>query len=168
MGRKAKGANTKNSQGASLGFEEKLWAAADKMRGHMDPAEYKHVALGLVFLKYISDAFEERHRQLDLWTSDPESDYFIREARERYVVLEDRDEYLAENIFWVPQEARWSFLQASAKQPTIGRLIDDAMVAIEGKSLPQGCTPEGLLAAFSRQKALGRGHRPDRYHRARG
>src|SRR5437588_1139052 len=111
-----KKSNRKNGTGANLGFEEKLWAAADKMRGHMDAAEYKHVVLGLVFLKYISDAFEERYQQLDLWTSDPDSEYFIKEARERYVVLEDRDEYLAENIFWVPQEARWSYLQANAKQ----------------------------------------------------
>jgi type I restriction enzyme M protein len=91
----------KNGTGATLGFEEKLWAAADKMRGHMDPAEYKHVALGLIFLKYISDAFQ------------------------------DRDEYTGENIFWVPKEARWSVLQANAKQPIIGKLLDDAMDAIE-------------------------------------
>jgi type I restriction enzyme M protein len=91
----------KNGTGATLGFEEKLWAAADKMRGHMDPAEYKHVALGLIFLKYISDAFQDRY------------------------------EYTGENIFWVPKEARWSVLQANAKQPIIGKLLDDAMDAIE-------------------------------------
>jgi type I restriction enzyme M protein len=84
----------KTGSGAQLGFEEKLWAAADKMRGHMDPAEYKHVALGLIFLKYISDAFEERHQQLELWASDPETDYYIKEASQRYVVAEDRDEYV--------------------------------------------------------------------------
>jgi type I restriction enzyme M protein len=105
-----------NSNGANLGFEEKLWQAADKMRGHMDPAEYKHVALGLIFLKYISDAFEEQRAKL---------------AREPGADPEDRDEYAAENIFWVPKVARWSHLQANAKQPTIGKLIDDAMVAIE-------------------------------------
>src|SRR5262245_44025104 len=96
-----------NNNGASLGFEEKLWLAADKLRGHMDAAEYKHVVLGLVFLKYISDAFEE-HRQKLLATpgSNPE----------------DRDEYAADNVFWVPKEARWagsSGLQAKAKQSTI-------------------------------------------------
>ena len=119
------------SNGANLGFEEKLWQAADRLRGHMDPAEYKHVVLGLVFLKYISDAFQERYKQLSLWTSDPSSDYYIKEPQARYEILEDRDEYKSENVFWVPKEARWSHLQANAKQPTIGKLIDDAMVAIE-------------------------------------
>lgn len=119
------------SNGANLGFEEKMWRAADKLRSNMDAAEYKHVVLGLVFLKYISDAFQERHQQLEFLTADPASDYFIKEPKARYEVLEDRDEYQAENVFWVPKEARWLSLQANAKQPTIGRLIDDAMVAIE-------------------------------------
>jgi type I restriction enzyme M protein len=125
--------NTKGKYetGARLGFEEKLWAAADKMRSYMDPAEYKHVVLGLIFLKYISDAFEEKREQLSLFTADPSSDLYVRDPNLRYEVLEDRDEYLAENIFWVPPEARWSRLQANAKQPEIGRLIDGAMVAIE-------------------------------------
>ncbi len=114
MARK-KAANNKGN-GANLGFEEKLWAAADKLRGHMDAAEYKHVVLGLIFLKYISDAFQELHDRL---TDDKECD------------PEDRDEYTAENVFWVPKDARWAKLQAAAKQPTIGKLIDDAMVAIE-------------------------------------
>ena len=121
----------RRSNGANLGFEEKMWQAADKLRGHMDPAEYKHVVLGLVFLKYISDAFQERHHQLELFTADPANDYFIKEPEARYEVLEDRDEYKAENVFWVPKEARWPYLQANAKQPTIGKLIDDAMDAIE-------------------------------------
>lgn len=122
---------SQRSSGANLGFEEKLWQAADRLRGHMDPSEYKHVVLGLIFLKYISDAFEERYQQLSQWTTDPSSDYYIKEPKERYQVLEDRDEYKSENVFWVPKEARWSHLQANAKQPTIGKLIDDAMVAIE-------------------------------------
>jgi len=106
----------KANNSAKLEFEQKLWAAADKMRGNMDSSEYKHVALGLIFLKYISDAFNEHHAKL---TEDKLSD------------PEDRDEYIAENIFWVPQDARWSKLQAEAKLPTIGKAIDDAMVAIE-------------------------------------
>ena len=93
--------------GATLGFEETLWAAADQMRGHMDPAEYKHVVLGLVFLKYISDSFSERYEQIRLWTADPEHDYYVRDPGVRYQVMEDRDEYRAENIFWVPAKARW-------------------------------------------------------------
>jgi len=107
---------TKKSNGGNLGFEADLFKTADKLRGNMEPSDYKHVALGLIFLKYISDAFEARHQAL--LTEDP-------------AAAEDRDEYLAENVFWVPKEARWSHLQANAKKPTIGTLIDDAMRAIE-------------------------------------
>jgi type I restriction enzyme M protein len=108
--------NSKNNSTANIGFEAKLWLAADKLRSNMDAAEYKHVVLGLIFLKYISDSFEEKHAQL---TKEPGAD------------PEDADEYRAENVFWVPKEARWSYLQANAKQPTIGKIVDDAMVAIE-------------------------------------
>jgi type I restriction enzyme M protein len=101
-----------------LSIELKLWAAADKLRNNMDAAEYKHVVLGLIFLKYISDAFEEKHADL------------LRE-QDQGADPEDPDEYRADNIFWVPVPARWPSLQANAKQPTIGRLLDDAMVAIE-------------------------------------
>jgi len=105
---------------ANLGFEAKLWLAADKLRNNMDAAEYKHVVLGLIFLKYISDTFEEHRAKLlagggDYAGANPE----------------DPDEYKAENVFWVPADARWSHLQASANQPTIGKIVDDAMVAIE-------------------------------------
>jgi len=117
--------------GANLGFEATLWAAADKLRNNMDAAEYKHVVLGLIFLKYISDAFEERQAWLLRETANPKSEYFVRDQRARHEVAEDRDEYVAENIFWVPKAARWAFLQANAKQATIGKLVDDAMVAIE-------------------------------------
>ena len=97
-------------------IEQHLWQAADKLRNNMDAAEYKHVVLGLIFLKYISDAFEEKHAKLEV---------------DKYADPEDKDEYLAENIFWVPKEARWSFLKDNAKQPEIGVMIDDAMDAIE-------------------------------------
>ena len=106
----------KNGNGGTLGFEAELFKAADKLRGNMEPSDYKHVALGLIFLKYISDAFEARHAQL---------------LAEDAAAAEDKDEYLADNIFWVPKEARWSHLQANAKQSSIGTLIDDAMRAIE-------------------------------------
>src|SRR5438445_5875541 len=106
----------KPKNGGELGFEAQLWAAADKLRSNMDAAEYKHVVLGLIFLKYISDSFEEKHIEL---------------TKEKGADSEDPDEYIAANIFWVPQEARWSHLRASAKQPTIGKTLDDAMVAIE-------------------------------------
>lgn len=99
-----------------LDYADELWKAADKLRGNMEPSDYKHVALGLIFLKYISDAFEARHTEL--LTEGPQ-------------VAEDKDEYLADNIFWVPKEARWSYLKANAKRSEIGTLIDDAMRAIE-------------------------------------
>jgi type I restriction enzyme M protein len=105
--------------GANLGFEVQLWAAADKLRGNMEPSDYKHVALGLIFLKYISDAFEAKRAEL---------------LKEELADAEDPEEYLAENVFWVPKEARWSHLQAKAKQPTIGKDIDDAMLAIEARN----------------------------------
>ncbi|HQE93477.1 MAG TPA: class I SAM-dependent DNA methyltransferase [Anaerolineae bacterium] len=120
-----------NNNGATLAFEDTLWTAADKLRGHLDAADYKHVVLGLIFLKYISDAFTEHYEQLKLWTADAKSEYYVKEPKARYEVLEDRDEYTAQNVFWVPKQARWTYLQANAKQPTIGQLVDDAMVAIE-------------------------------------
>jgi len=120
-----------NGTAANLGFEDKLWAAADKLRGNMESAEYKHVVLGLIFLKYISDAFTERYRHLEFDFSDPESESFIKEEEARYAALEDRDEYLSHNVFWIPPEARWSYIQSQAKQPNIGTLIDNAMAAIE-------------------------------------
>jgi hypothetical protein len=80
--------------GATLGFKAKLWQAADKMRNNMDAAEYKHVVLGLIFLKYISDAFEERHAQIERGTADPASEWYVKDPQARYAVMEDRDEYL--------------------------------------------------------------------------
>lgn len=108
----------KPNSAATVGYEAELWRMADTLRGSMDAAEYKHVVLGLIFLKYISDAFEEHHARLQAEVAegaDPE----------------DPDEYRAVNIFWVPPEARWAHLQAQAKQPTIGQLVDDAMRAVE-------------------------------------
>src|SRR6267378_3093856 len=97
----------------------------------MDAAEYKHVALGLIFLKYISDAFEEFRAKLSQEIENPESELYVSKPEDRLATLEDRDEYVAANIFWVPKEARWQHLLANAKQPTIGKTLDDAMIAIE-------------------------------------
>lgn len=112
-------------------LEPTLWAAADKLRGNMDAAEYKHVALGLIFLKYISDAFEEFRAKLTQEIENEKSELYVKKPEDRLATLEDRDEYVAANIFWVPKEARWSHLLANAKQPTIGKTLDDAMIAIE-------------------------------------
>ncbi|PHS24397.1 MAG: DNA methyltransferase [Robiginitomaculum sp.] len=101
-------------------IEKQMWAAADKLRKNIDAAEYKHVVLGLIFLKYISDAFEALYEKL----SAGEGEYADADP-------EDKDEYKAENVFFVPPSARWKFLQSHAKQPTIGKTVDDAMDAIE-------------------------------------
>ncbi|HVT14971.1 MAG TPA: class I SAM-dependent DNA methyltransferase [Thermoanaerobaculia bacterium] len=113
-----RGKKSDSNSTANLGFETKLWAAADALRNNMDAAEYKHVVLGLIFLKYISDAFEAKHAELQSKAAegaDPE----------------DPDEYRAASIFWVPKEARWTQLKESAPQPAIGQLVDEAMSAIE-------------------------------------
>ena len=121
MARKPKKSDTATKpadNSATTGYEAKLWQMADALRGSMDAAEYKHVVLGLIFLKYISDAFEEKHSRLEseqAQGADPE----------------DPDEYRADNIFWVPPEARWAYLKAQARQPTIGQLVDQAMDGIE-------------------------------------
>jgi type I restriction enzyme M protein len=113
---RARRAAAPNNGRGDLGFEATLWQAADKLRGNLDAAEYKHVVLGMIFLKYISDAFDEARAEI---VKDPEGD------------PEDRDEYASRNVFWVPLAARWEFLQAKAKDPDIGKLLDDAMDAIE-------------------------------------
>lgn len=143
MARTAKAGTAKktgNGNGANLGFEAQLFLAADKMRGSMDASEYKHVALGLIFLKYISDSFEAKHAVLAKEGEDPE----------------DRDYYTADNVFWVPKEARWPFLQGSAKQPIIGKLIDEAMMAIESSNASlKGVLPKDYARPALNKQMLG-------------
>jgi type I restriction enzyme M protein len=131
-------------------LEQRLWDAADALRGNQEPSEYKHVVLGLVFLKYISDRFEERRQVIEASLSDPSSaDYIPNEAR-RAQFIEDRDEYRSHNVFWVPAEARWQHIQDRAKLPTIGQDIDAAMDLIEKENrsirgvLPRNYGREGL------------------------
>ena len=128
---------------ATLGFEQTLWQAADKLRNNMDAAEYKHVVLGLIFLKYISDAFDDKHKALE-------------KEIEAGADPEDPDEYTADNIFWVPTEARWEYLQANAKQAKIGKLIDDAMVAIESSNARlKGVLPKDFARPALDKQRLG-------------
>lgn len=116
----ARGARkTENGNKGQLGFEGELFLAADKLRKNLEPSDYKHVVLGLIFLKFISDAFEALHAKLQA---------------DEFADAEDPDQYLAERVFWVPKEARWTYLKNNAKQPTIGKLIDDAMLAIEASN----------------------------------
>jgi type I restriction enzyme M protein len=132
-----------NSSAATVGFEAKLWAAADALRNNMDAAEYKHVVLGLIFLKYISDAFEAKYAALDA-------------ERAEGADPEDPDEYRAERIFWVPREARWSYLKANAPQPTIGKAVDDAMAAIERDNPPlKGVLPKDYARPGLDKQRLG-------------
>lgn len=146
-------------------LEKTLWTAADKLRGKMDSAVYKHVVLGLIFLKYVSDTFAVRRDQLAKLVDDESSDYFMPTPEAKASVLEDRDEYTAEGVFWIPEGHRWEDLRKAAKQADIGRRVNEAMDAIERENpslkgvLPKNYTqaelsPEslgGLIDTFSRQ-----------------
>ena len=127
--------NTKES------IEKILWKTADKLRKNIDASEYKNIVLGLIFLKYISDSFTEKLEQLELDFGNPGSEWYVKEEQSRYKALNDPDEYRAENVFFVPEKARWSFLQSVATQPEIGKYIDEAMIAIE----KENTTLKGVL-----------------------
>jgi type I restriction enzyme M protein len=142
VARQAKSKPKDSGTTANLGFEAKMWVAADAMRNNMDPAEYKHVVLGLIFLKYVNDAFAERRAAVEKEGDDPE----------------EKDQYRAYNVFWVPPEARWEKLAANATQPTIGRLVDDAMIAIERDNPKQlkGVLPKTYGRAQLDKQTLGK------------
>ena len=131
-------------------LEQRLWDAADALRGNQEPSEYKHVVLGLVFLKYISDRFEERRSILAASLANPVSEDYIPDVTRHEEFLEDRDEYSSHNVFWVPADARWGSIQAQAKQADIGQVIDTAMDLIEKENpsikgvLPRNYGREGL------------------------
>jgi len=134
-------AKRQTKSAANLGFEDRLWQAAEKLRGNMDAAEYKHVVLGLIFLKYISDAFLEKHAAL---------------SADKHADPEDKDEYLAENIPWVPPEARWDYIQKQAKDPKIGTLIDNAMTALERENKAfKGVLPKDYARPALDKRRLG-------------
>ncbi|WP_128476532.1 type I restriction-modification system subunit M [Halorussus pelagicus] len=144
-------------------FEESLWQSAEGLRGPVESAQYKHIVLGLLFQKYMSDAFEQRREELRDLTYDEDSIYYCgNDDEERQFILEDKDAYHGENVFYVPQEAQWKYLIDNATDPNIGSQIDDAMRAIEEENperldgmlpkrysrIPQD-TLEGLLNEFS-------------------
>ena len=133
----------KTEEITSQSLESKLWATADKLRGHLDAADYKHVVLGLIFLKYISDRFAQRHAEI------------VREEAGTYAA-EDRDEYTAEGVFWVPLSGRWDRVQAAAKQPDIGKRIDEAMTEIERENPHlKNILPKGYARPTLDQRRLG-------------
>ncbi len=138
---------TKNSE---LGFEDKLWESADTLRGNMDASQYKHYVLGLIFLKYVSDSFEERRKWLeraiqgdfegmDEKEKEEAMDYYVENSDDEYTkaILEEKGEYLSKNIFWVPEKARWNYIESNASQPDIGKILDDALAAIEKENPKQ-------------------------------
>lgn len=139
---------TKKTETKTL--EQRLWEAADALRGNQEPSEYKHVVLGLVFLKYISDRFEERRGAVEVALSDPDSEEYIPNEQRRALFIEDRDEYTSHSVFWVPPEARWQHIQDRAKLPSVGQEIDAAMDLIEKENpslrgvLPRNYAREGL------------------------
>ena len=137
--RRRRNSKTQTESSGDTDYRSELWRMADALRGSMDVAEYKHIVLGLIFLKYISDAFEEAHAQLE---------------KDRYADPEDQDEYLADNIFWVPPEARWPLLKAQARQSTIGQLIDTISNIQVGDEESRskdvlGCVYEYFLSQFA-------------------
>jgi type I restriction enzyme M protein len=152
----------KNSQ--QLGLEASLWEAANRLRSNMDAAEYKHVVLGLIFLKYVSDVFGVRRAELESAVQDRKSEYYMPTEAARKTILESRDEYTSEGVFWVPEGHRWEDLRRAGKQTDIGERVDEAMRAIERENpslkgvLPKNyarreLTPEtlgGLIDTFSR------------------
>ena len=125
----ARSANHDGPNGAAL-FE-----AANKLRGSVESSEYKHLVLGLLFLKYISDAFEQRRQTLEAELSDPKGKEYVEDPAERAAELEDRDAYIEKEVFWVPESARWPALLAAASRADIAKRIDDALTAIERENL---------------------------------
>lgn len=122
---------SRSTNSSTLGLEASLWEATNRLRSNMDAAEYKHVVLGLLFLKYVSDKFEARRALLEKQYSDPHSEMYLPSDEARTMMLEDRDSYTAEGVFWVPEGHRWDDLRKAGKQPEIGQIINDAMEAIE-------------------------------------
>ena len=121
-----------------IDFEKELWNAADKLRGNIDASEYKHVVLGLLFLKYVSDAFYMRRAELEKRLADPEDkEFYIPDEKSRSVILESRDSYRSAGVFYIPEKARWEHLREHAAHTDIGKYIDDAMTAIEDENPKQ-------------------------------
>src|SRR3954451_2334211 len=140
-----------------LPFARELFEAADRLRGSVESAEYKHLVLGLLFLRYISDSFERRRAWIDGATRDPQNtDYFTEDESVRGAFLEDRDEYISQNVFWVPEAARFPALLAAASLPDIGERIDRALDAVESDNPEQlrGVLPRIYARAPIQRRSL--------------
>jgi len=124
-----------SQNGKDLNFEKELWKAADKLRGNIDSSEYKHVVLGLLFLKYVSDSFYQRKLQLENWVADSKNKkYYILNEKDRKSIINDKDQYKSEGVFYIPEKARWEYLRDRAMHSDIGKYIDEAMEAIENEN----------------------------------
>jgi len=124
--------------GKDLDFEKELWKAADRLRGNIDPSEYKHIVLGLLFLKYVSDSFYQRRAELEKRVVDPkDKEYYIPKETERKIIIEDKDQYKSAGVFYIPKNARWEHLRNHASHHDIGKYIDEAMEAIENENPKQ-------------------------------
>jgi len=141
---------------APLAFEAELWRSADLLRGQIEPSDYKHIVLGLIFLKYVSESFEHRRAEIAREVADSESPYYLPDEADRDAALEDRDFYVSHSVAWTPADARWQLLQDNAKQTDIGMRIDAAMDLIE-KENPElrGVLPKIYGRADIRARLLG-------------
>lgn len=123
---------------ADLEFQKELWKAADRLRGNIDVSEYKHVVLGLLFLKYVSDLFYQRRNQLETWLSDSKNkEYYLSNEKDRKLIIDDKDQYQSTGVFYIPENARWEYLRQHAFHQDIGRYLDEAMDAIENENPKQ-------------------------------
>lgn len=147
---------TKAKAGSPLPFLDQLWAAADKLRGQLEEGEYKHIVLGLVFLKYVSDAFEQRRAAIAAEVADPDSDFYLKHESDRVDAVEDRLAYTSKAVAWIPEDARWEKLQAHAKSADVGRKIDQAMEMIERENPSlRGVLPKTFARAEIKPRLLG-------------
>lgn len=123
---------------ADLEFQKELWKAADRLRGNIDVSEYKHVVLGLLFLKYVSDLFYQRRHHIEEWVSDSKNkEYYLPNEKDRKLIIDDKDQYQSIGVFYIPENARWEYLQQHAFHQDIGRYLDEAMDAIENENPKQ-------------------------------
>ena len=137
-------------------FKNALWGTANTLRGSVDPSEYKYPVLGLIFLKYASEAFAARRKTLERAFSDPNDDLYLKDPEARVSFLEDRNYYVMENVLWVPERARWPFIQGNAKQPNIAVLLDEAMGLIEADNPKlDGLLPKVYVRTVLEQNTLG-------------
>lgn len=137
-------------------LEKTLWSSAEKLRGSVDPSRYKDIVLGIIFLKYASDMFEERRKELINLSKNPDSEYYCETEEEQIELLGDKEEYISENVFYVPEKSRWDYLIKNAKNPNIAKLLDDAMILLEKhNSKLKGVLPKEYVRAEIPHEKLG-------------